>query len=315
MPEVSVIIPVYNEKQSVHMTVRSVKNILEDIAADYEIIVIDDGSTDQTFAILQELALIFTSLKPIRLARNFGKEAALACGLDFATGDAIIFMDGDLQHPPSAIVEMHAKWRSGNEIVHGVKRSRGEENWFYKLCSYGFNALFTLAIGFDFTGQSDFKLIDKKVAETLRQLPEKERFLRGLVSWVGFSSATVEFDVQPRFSGTSKWGFFSLIAYSFRNLTAFSSTPLYWITVLGLVLLVSSVFLSLQTLWNYFSGNAVTGFTTVITLMLLLGGLGFLSLGIMAAYLAQLFREIKGRPIYIVSTSMQTERNPDSIQH
>jgi polyisoprenyl-phosphate glycosyltransferase len=298
-PELTIVLPFHNEAAGAARVLRAVAAAAGPVVASYELVAVDDGSTDGT----RDQLLACAADLPVRivsLARNFGKEAALSAGLDAARGRAIIFMDDDMQHPPALIPELVARWRAGSLIVHATKRHRQREPLGYRLGAHAFNALFRRATGLDFRGQSDFKLIDATVAAALRRLPERNRFFRGLVTWVGYPSSTVPFDVQPRAVGTSKWRPGSLWLYAVRNLVAFSSAPLYWSAALGAGFMLAGGLLGAQTLWNYLAGVAVSGFTTVILLLLIITGLGFLQLAVIAVYLAAMYNEVKGRPLYVV---------------
>lgn len=298
-PELSVVLPFYNEASLVGHVVSAVQEACRGHARSLEIVAVDDGSSDGTGEGLDALAEHYP-LKVVRFSRNFGKEAALAAGLEYARGEAIVFMDGDLQHPPSVVGEMLARWREGFDVVNGRKGGRGRENLLYRCMAKLFNRLFGRVTGSDFEGQSDFKLIDRSVANALLQLPESGRFFRGMVQWAGFRQCEVEFEVKERVGGQSKWSLVQLIKYSLANLVSFSSQPLYWISFIGLIFILAAGGLAIQTLYVYLSGRAVSGFTTVIILILGFAGLGFFQMGIMAIYLAEVYREVKRRPVFVI---------------
>ena len=222
-------------------------------------------------------------------------------GLAQAKGDCVAVMDCDLQHPPETLVEMLHRWQEGYEVVEGVKRSRGKESALHRFAAGTFYRLMSSATKVDMSRASDFKLMDRKAVNAILSLPEKNAFFRALSSWVGFRTTSVEFDVQDREAGSSKWSSRSLAGYAVRNITSFSSAPLQLITVCGIVVLVMALVLGVQTLVRYFSGTAVAGFTTVILLILLIGSVLMLSLGLIGYYLAQIYNELKGRPRYLIS--------------
>ena len=299
-PIISVILPMLNEASNVARALEEVSGELEAIGRPFEIVCIDDGSTDGTAALLHEASRRDPRVVPVTLSRNFGKESALAAGLDAARGQAIIVLDADLQHPPELMRSMIAKWDEGFDVVEGVKSERGDETFFYRASAGLFYALLGKAAGDRLRGSSDFKLINRTVVDTLARFPERHRFFRGLVAWVGFRVAKLPFQVRARSAGTSKWGTLQLARYALRNVVSFSSTPLRLVGWTGFVTLVLAALLGVQTFWNWWTGIAVTGFTTVILTVLGLGGLILLSLGVIAIYLAEMFDEQKGRPVYIV---------------
>ena len=267
----------------------------------FEMVLVDDGSTDATWEKIEQAAAQDSCIIGISFSRNFGKEAALCAGLDAVTGDAVVLLDGDLQHPPEVIPEMLELWRDGYEVVEGVKASRGKESLAHRLSAKLFYSIFYRASGFNLGDASDFKLLDRKVVEAWKALGEKDTFFRGLSCWLGFKRTQVSFDVQARETGSSKWSFLRLLKLSLHAITGFSAAPLYIIVVIGLILEVCFLVLGLQTIVNWLTGQAASGFTTVILLQLLIGGSILLSLGLIGLYLARIFVEVKDRPRYIVS--------------
>ncbi len=219
----------------------------------------------------------------------------------------MIVMDCDLQHPPQAIPQMWKLWLEGAEVVEGIKESRGKEKLSYKLSAGLFYQIMSKLIKMDMKASSDFKLLDRKVVDTLLSLPERNTFFRALTFWAGFRTESVFYEVQERQFGESKWSFFSLMKYAITNATSFSTLPLQLVTVMGIVSILFSVALFIQTLVRFFSGTAVEGFTTVILLILIIGGFLMLSLGIIGHYIARIYEEVKGRPKYIISRT--TEKN------
>jgi polyisoprenyl-phosphate glycosyltransferase len=299
-PDVSVVLPVFDEQESIEVVLTAVREQLVAAGGTFEIVAVDDGSRDATLSRLEAAASADDSVRVLRLSRNFGKESALAAGLDAARGRAVIVMDADLQHPPDVIPRMVALWREGNDVVSAVKSSRSGEGLTYRLLAGVFNALMGGAAGQSFRGASDFKLLDRQVVEALAQCSERNRFFRGLVTWVGFRTAEVPFAVQRRAAGRTKWSVWGLARYSLRNLVAFSALPLKMVAGAGFVTLILAAGLAVQTLWRYLSGRAVSGFTTVILLQLILGGLLLTSVGIIAIYVAEIYDEVKQRPTFVV---------------
>jgi dolichol-phosphate mannosyltransferase len=299
-PDVSVVLPVYDEEESIALTLAAVREQLARTGASFEIVTVDDGSRDATLARLEQAARDDADVRVVQLSRNFGKEAALAAGLDAARGRAVIVMDADLQHPPSVIPQMVALWRQGHDVVSAVKEARSGEGLTYRALAGLFNLAMGGAAGESFRGASDFKLLDRQVIDALSQCPERSRFFRGLVTWVGFRTAEVPFSVQPRAAGRTKWSVWGLVRYSIRNLVAFTALPLKLVAASGFVTLVLAAGLAIQTLWRYLSGRAVSGFTTVILLQLILGGLLLTSVGIIAIYVAEIYDEVKRRPVFVL---------------
>ena len=306
MAEISIVIPSYNEETNITRTAAALAAVLA--GEDYELIFVDDGSSDGTYAAIAALAAEDARVIGIRFSRNFGKEAAIFAGLRAARGAAAVVTDCDLQFPPEAIPEMIALWRDGNAIVEGKKKTRGKESWVYRGLSKLFYRLISASGRFDMRHSSDFKLLERQVIDELLALPERNTFFRALSFWTGYRSATVWFTVQPRAAGSSKWSPTRLIRYAIDNITSFTTAPLKAVTGLGLILVACSIVLAIETLVRFFAGSAVEGFTTVILLQLIIGGAIMISLGIIGHYLAKIYDEIKGRPRYIVSETTQTTK-------
>ena len=298
---ISVILPSYNEEENIQRAAEHIGRVLQTEQMDYELVFVNDGSRDATWQKIVDLARTDRHVVGVNFSRNFGKEAAILAGLAQAKGDCCAVMDCDLQHPPETLVEMIRLWREGYEVIEGVKRSRGEESGLHRFAAGSFYRIMSKATKVDMSRASDFKLIDRKAVNAILSLPEKNAFFRALSAWVGFKTTSVEFDVQEREAGSSKWSSRSLISYAVRNITSFSSAPLQLITVCGGIVLVLAVIMGIQTLIRYFSGTAVEGFTTVILLILLIGSVLMLSLGLIGYYLAQIYNELKNRPRYLIS--------------
>ena len=299
-PEISVVVPLHNEAEVVEHFANELITVLREIKTTWEIVLVDDGSRDETARRIRELAARNTRIVPVELSRNFGKESALAAGLETASGDAVIVMDGDLQHPPDLIPELVRRWRGGAEVVNAVKSDRGRERLSYKLSARLFYVLLGEAMGRRLESQSDFKLLDRQVVDQVRGFTEQQRFFRGLVAWVGFRVDEVPFRVQERSGGRSSFGPLQLVRYAARNLMAFSSGPLQAIAWLGFVTTALAGILATQTLYNWASGRAIDGFTTAIMVTLTLGGINLACLGIMAVYQSVMYDELKARPGFIV---------------
>ncbi len=297
----SIVIPAYNEEKMIWKTTEVVSGIMEREKIPFELVFVNDGSRDQTWEMIEKAAEKNTHVTGIRFSRNFGKESAIFAGLANAEGDCIAVMDCDLQHPPKTLVEMYRLWEQGYEVVEGVKRSRGKESVLHRASAGMFYKIMSKAVQIDMSRASDFKLMDRKAVEALLSMPERNAFFRALSSWVGYRTTSVEFDVQERTEGESKWSTWSLIKYAVRNIVGFSSAPLQMITVAGVLTLFFAIVLGIQSLVKYFCGHALEGFTTVILLLLIIGSLIMLSLGIIGIYIAKIYEEVKGRPRYFIA--------------
>lgn len=289
-------------------TTEVVSGIMEREKIPFELVFVNDGSKDQTWEMIEKAAEKNSHVTGIRFSRNFGKESAIFAGLANAEGDCIAVMDCDLQHPPETLVEMYRLWEQGYEVVEGVKRSRGKESVLHRASAGMFYKIMSKAVQIDMSRASDFKLMDRKAVEALLSMPERNAFFRALSSWVGYRTTSVEFDVQERTEGESKWSTWSLIKYAVRNIVGFSSAPLQMITVAGVLTLFLAIVLGIQSLVKYFCGHALEGFTTVILLLLIIGSLIMLSLGIIGIYIAKIYEEVKGRPRYFIARKISGKK-------
>jgi dolichol-phosphate mannosyltransferase len=307
-PLISAIVPLFNEQEVVELSLQALVEQLSTVGTRFELICVDDGSSDGTLGQLYRRADLDSRIRVVALSRNFGKEAALAAGLQVAEGDAVLFLDADLQHPPELIPQMLELWQSGYDIVNGVKEHRARESFSYRISARLFNWLMGGAAEVDFRGASDFKLLDRQVADVLRQLPETRRFFRGLVAWSGFRSVRLPYAVKDRAAGKTKWSMFGLIRYSIRNLLAFSEMPLRAVAAAGFSTLIFAALLAAWQLYRFATGTTLSGFTTVILLQLFLDGLLLTGVGIVAVYLAEMYSEVKQRPLYVIRRPRDSER-------
>lgn len=308
----TVIVPALNEEENIPLIADRIADVLGGADIPYEVLFVDDGSRDGTFARIREAAAKNECVRGVSFARNFGKEAAIFAGFAEARGRCCAVIDSDMQQPPETLVEMYRAWQGGCDIVEGVKRSRGDEKTAGGLFARLFYRILGRLTGFDMQNASDYKLLDRSVVEILRSLPERNTFFRGLTFWTGFPMARVEYDVAPRLHGKSKWSFGKLVRYALANITNFSSAPLNIITATGAVFCIFAVVLGVQSLVRYFSHNSVEGFTTVILLQLLSIGAVLLSLGLIGHYVAKIYEEVKGRPRYVIHKS--TEKDGDGTR-
>jgi len=309
----SVVLPCLNEEENIPNVVSTLEKILSENSIPFELVFVDDGSTDKTWSVLSGLSSEKPYITSLRFSRNFGKESAIFAGLKCARGDAVAVMDCDLQHPPETLVEMYRLWKDeGFEVVDARKASRGREGVFYRMFAKSFYKLMKSSSNLDLDGASDFKLMDKRVSETICAMPERVTFFRALSTWVGFRTATVYFDVAPRAGGQTKWSFKRLFSYAVSSITSFSSIPMQFVTLMGSAFFIFAVIMAVQTLYNLFSGRSVEGFTTVILLLLIVGSVIMFSLGIIGYYLSKIYEEIKFRPRYIISEIKQSDTANES---
>ena len=297
----SVVLPSYNEEPSIPRAADTISALLAGAGIPFEIIFVDDGSRDRTWEAVQAQAARHPQVRGVRFSRNFGKEAAIFAGLAQARGDCCVVLDCDLQHPPEKILEMYRLWQQGWQVVEGVKISRGKESPLHTLAAKTFYRFLSGATRIDMSHASDFKLLDRRAVDVLVAMREKNAFFRALSSWIGFDTTQVEFEVQPRAAGESKWSLRSLTRYAVTNLASFSTAPLQIVTILGVLVFLCSLVLGCWSLWQKINGQALEGFTTVILLLLLIGSALMVCLGILGYYIAKIYEEIKDRPRYIVA--------------
>jgi len=303
-PHLSLVLPARNEAANLPEMLRRIHAVLATEPLTYEIIVVDDGSTDMTYALLQGLRQGYPCLRLIRLSRNFGKEAALSCGLAAAIGDVVITSDCDLQHPPETIPAMLHAWRQGGEIVMALRQGREYDHAIRRALTRAYYYFMSRLSEIDIpVGLGDFNLYDRRVVQAILQLPERNRYMKGVVSWVGFRRITVPVQIAPRLHGRSKFPFFSLLRFALVGITAFSNVPLkIWSgfgVVFSLIALIYGAFLTVDTLLY---GIDVPGYASLMVAVLFLGGIQLISLGVMGEYIGRVFNEVKARPLYIEAT-------------
>jgi dolichol-phosphate mannosyltransferase len=299
--KVTIVIPVFNEAVSL---TRNLQTILAQVgqidAVTVCLLVVNDGSDDCTL----DAVLTFCEDRPevslLSLNCHFGKEAAILAGLDHTDADAVVVMDSDLQHPPELIPQMIGLWRGGVEVVEACKSSRPAQTAIYRFLARSFYAAFDALTGMDLRNQSDFKLIDRKVIDAYRRLPERTRFFRGLVKWMHFRTAQIAFEEPPRQGGCSKWSGARLLRLSWDSISSFTSLPLQLVTLLGFFTFLVSMILGGKAVYDKLMGQALDGFTTVILLLLIIGSVLMFSLGLVGSYVARIYDEIKARPVYLV---------------
>lgn len=308
----SIIIPAYNEEKCIRRAYDSIQALLDRENIEGEFIFVDDGSQDNTFEIINQLSAEKDNISGLHFSRNFGKESAISAGLAAVDGDCAVVIDCDLQHPPEKIIEMYRLWEQGYEIVEGIKKERGKEKKINGLGAKVFYSVISRMAGFDMANSSDFKLLDRKVVDVLNKMPERG-FFRAISYWIGYKKTTIEFDVAERVDGESKWSTSGLIKYAFSNISSYSAAPMQIVTVLGFIMLMVSAVFGIWALIDKIVGRALEGMTTVIIITIFIGSIIMISLGIIGYYIARIYEEIKGRPKYIISSSVKSGEKSRNI--
>ena len=304
MKKVSVIIPVYNEVGNISVVAEAVSHVMEPLPYDYHIIFIDDGSDDGTLAFLKKLTATQPHLGYISLSRNFGHQNALKAGFDMSDADAVISMDGDMQHPPAVIPALLALWEEGNDIVYTVRRDHMEIPAMKRKTSDMFYSVLNRLSDIELEkGTADFRLLDRKAVDVLREIKEYDLFWRGLVKWIGFKQVSLEYDPAERISGKSKFTYRKMMELALKGITSFSTKPLTFAMYLGFFCALISFLYFPYALISYFSGHAISGWASVIVTIAFFGGVQLMILGIIGMYLGKLFMQSKQRPHYIISES------------
>jgi len=303
----SVIIPAYNEEQCIRRVYTAIQGLLTENNIESEFVFVDDGSTDETYKRISELAFEKGNVIGLHFSRNFGKESAISAGLATVCGDCAVVIDCDLQHPPEKIIEMYRLWEQGYEIVEGIKKERGQEKKMYRIGARFFYSVISRMAGFDMTNASDFKLLDRKVIDVINKMPERG-FFRAISYWVGYNKTTVSYDVGQRVDGESKWSASGLIKYALSNISSYSTVPMQTVTVLGFLMLIISLVFGVWALIDKIIGRALEGMTTVIIITIFIGSIIMISLGIIGYYIARIYEEIKGRPKYIISSTVKNAK-------
>lgn len=302
MKKVSFVVPVFNEEENIHEFHRRLTKVMAPLPYDYEILFIDDGSKDHTSQLIRELAQKDPHVQGYVFARNFGHQLALTCGLDQSTGDAVISMDGDLQHPPEMVPQLLEKWEQGYEIVQTVRKATEDATWFKNITSRLYYKLINSMSEVRITpGGSDFRLMDRKAVDALNRFRERARFIRGMVNNLGFRYTTIEFVAPPRFAGHSKFSLKKMLRFALDGITAFSRAPLRLALYVGCIAGLCSFLLLLHVIYvKYVIQDAVPGWTTLACAEFFLGGVELIGIGIVGEYVGRIFDEVKQRPLYII---------------
>jgi polyisoprenyl-phosphate glycosyltransferase len=308
----SVVVPGLNEESAIPALVERLCPVLDGLSVDWEVIFVDDGSTDRTMTVLRSLNASDPRFKAVSLSRNFGKEIAAAAGLAYASGDAAVLMDADLQHPPEVIAEFVRHWRDGADIVYGRRTDRDADSLPHRLFAWLFYAAFGRLSGTVLPqGAGDFRLLDRKAIDAMNRMGERVRFNKGLYAWMGFRSTGVPFSVPPRVTGHSRWRVRKLAHFALDGLISFSTIPLRVWSYLGLVIsLLAFCYAVVILVKTMFYGADVPGFPTLIISVMFFAGVQLISLGVLGEYLGRMYEEVKGRPLFLVAEELGLERPP-----
>ena len=312
---ISLVVPAFNEEETLPVLIHRLIAVMQQYDS-YEILIVDDGSTDQTRYVLRQLSQEYPVVRFISFSRNFGHQMALRAGYDNARGDAVICLDADLQHPPELIPTLVDKWRQGYEVVYTVRQSDPKLSWYKRTTSTYFYKILRKVSNLNIEdGAADFRLLDRKVINTLKQFKETDLFLRGAISWVGFRQCRILYEPAARYAGRSKYSFRKMMKLAAMGITSFSTRPLYLSVLLGFGMFLFASLFGLETLYEHFFTNAtVSGWTTLVVLMVLIGGVQFIMIGIIGVYLGKTFVEVKKRPAYIIGDTSEIEETKTTWQ-
>lgn len=312
MLKYSLIIPIYNEEETILELYRRVSDVMDSLDDSVELILINDGSRDRSLNLMRELQARDARVCYISLARNFGHQAAVTAGLNFARGQVIVVLDADLQDPPELIPKMIESWQAGYHVVYAQRTKRKKESWFKRLTAYVFYRLLRQLADVDIPADTgDFCLMDRQVVEVLNSMPERNRYIRGLRAWIGFRQTAVKFERDPRFAGEVKYTFKKSLALAINSLVSFSKIPLRLSTYLGLFSALIALLMALLVLyWRLQQPDSpVTGLATILIAVFFLGSVQLISIGILGEYIGRIYEEVKGRPAYTIAEIAGLEIN------
>lgn len=312
---ISVVVPAYNEEENLPVLVHRLMTVLDQYES-YEILIVDDGSSDQTRHVLRQLSRAYSAVRFLSFSRNFGHQMALRAGYDHARGDAVICLDADLQHPPELIPTLIDKWREGYDVVYTVRQPDPKLSWFKRTSSRKFYSMLRNVSGLDIEdGAADFRLLDRKVINTLKQFKENDLFLRGAISWVGFRQCRILYQPAARYAGRSKYSLRKMMQLAAMGITSFSTKPLYMSVLLGFGMSLFALLFGAEATYEYFFTDAtVSGWTTLVVLSVLIGGVQFIMIGIIGVYLGKTFVEVKNRPAYIIGDTDEIDETTTWVQ-
>jgi len=313
-PELSIVLPIFNEEAVIDELHRRLGEFLSALGTTWEVIFVDDGSRDQSFAKLRELSRMERRYRVVSFARNFGHQFAITAGIDYARGLAVVVMDADLQDPPEVVAEMLARFREGYDIVHGVRRKREKESLFKRATAYLFYRILRIVVGITVpVDAGDFRLMSRRVALTFRALRETNRFVRGMVAWVGFRQTIVLYDRKARFAGETHYPLSKMLKFAFDGITAFSIVPLRVATILGFLAGIVGVGVAGWSVYGYVQGHVVPGWATIMITVSLGASAQLLMTGILGEYVGRIYEEVKRRPLYIVAEEVNASREDRDV--
>ena len=306
----SIVIPLFNEEDVIPLLLQEINRVSASLPKNYEVILVDDGSTDNTFELIKKAAEWDSKIKVVKLSRNFGHQAAFSVGIDFAQGDMVLTMDGDLQHPPSLIPTFIKYAEEGNDVVIGERLNNKQNSKLREILGKSLYKLMSVITNLEFRNDSDFALYKRPVVNVLKKLPERERYLRGIIQWIGFKKKYVPYIVENRKAGKPKYNIKKLTKLVLSGITSFSAFPLrlsFWI---GILIFLASISLAIFVVWDhYFNPNPLAaGYATISLIVLFLGSVQLIMLGVFGEYLYKMFNEVKGRPLYIVSDTCNIDK-------
>lgn len=315
-PQFSLIVPIHNETDVLPALLERLDHVVTSLDVTFEWLFVDDGSTDHSARLLTEASAHYPDIRVLRLSRNFGKEAAVSAGLNEALGEAAILMDADLQDPPELIPDMIHEWRNGADVVLMRRRSRAGESWFKRASASAFYRLLNRMSDADIpVDTGDFRLMNRKTINAIRQMPERNRYMKGLFSWVGMKTVTIDFDRDPRLAGDSKWGYWKLLRFAMDGVTSFSTRPLRMALLLGLLTaFVGGGFGVWEVTRALLFGIETPGYASMITVITLLSGVQLICIGILGEYIGRIYIETKQRPLYLIADDSSTPDKPTPIR-
>lgn len=312
---ISLVVPAFNEEENLPVLVHRLMAVMQPLDYDYEILIVDDGSTDQTHYVLRQLSLAYPVVRYLSFSRNFGHQMALRAGYEHARGHAVISLDADLQHPPELIPTLLDRWHEGYDVVYTVREPDPDLPLAKKITSRNFYQLLRAASDLELEdGAADFRLLDRKVIDTLKQFKENDLFLRGTISWIGFRQCRVLYKPAARYAGKTKYSFKKMLRLAAMGITSFTTRPLYLSVLLGFAMSAFAIVFGLEVLYEkLFTDFTVSGWTTLVLLMVLIGGVQFIVIGIIGVYLGKTFMEVKQRPPYIIRDTNEIEERTVSV--
>lgn len=306
--QISIVIPLLNEEGNIKVLYESLLPVVEKISANYEIIFVDDGSKDSSFDIITKISQLNKRVLGISLSRNFGHQIALSAGLEHASGEVVVMLDADMQHPPEIIIDLHNKYKEGFDIVNTIRTETADVGIFKKITSYYFYKLINRLSDIHIEpAAADFRLMNRKTVNAFLQMKEKDRFTRGLVSWMGFKQAQIEYIAPQRFAGKSKYSLLKMFRFAADGITAFSAKPLRVSFFAGIIVSFTGLLYAIYAIFQYFGGKNIPGWTSILVSILIIGGIQLISIGIIGEYLARVFNEAKNRPMYLVKEYTTSE--------